>query len=132
MTFPFLKSSLKVLSSAALWVAISTSNVWADPIVVTSGRFMVGARGPTNIQFFGADGFSLFGMFLDVPSAPSRTCALGCAAGSALDMSAVAGGESASTRFTLGRLVEANIGGVKFGYFPPTTPPTPSSAPRLA
>jgi hypothetical protein len=118
MTTSFATRLLKVMSIAAVWSAVSPLNLWADPIVVTSGRFEAGARG-TGFQFFGADGFSLSASFPDVLKSPAGTCAAGCAFGTLLDMSAVAGGESSSGS-PLGHLNFATIGGVRFGSFPPT------------
>jgi hypothetical protein len=122
----FLTRSVRVLATAAVLAAVTVPDLRAEPIAVTSGRFVVPWDDPSSFAFFGSDGFVLRGLFVLVPSSPQRTCLPGCPGGTALDMSAVAGGESPFTRFTLGEATEATINGTQF-----VNPGVPSDRPQL-
>jgi hypothetical protein len=63
----------------------------ADVITVTAGRAVVAWDDPSYFELF-ADGFELGGLFVSVPKSPQGACFAGCAAGTAVDFSAVFGG----------------------------------------
>jgi hypothetical protein len=109
-----LTRSRRMLGLAALCSVTSVPRLWADPVTVTSGRFVVPWDDPTNFQFAGTDGLFLGGVFSLMASSPHRTCFQGCAPGTFVDMSAVAGGESPFMRFTLGTSTGAVINGTEF------------------
>jgi PEP-CTERM motif len=116
MSRVLLSRSLRVFATAALcWVG-SVASLRADPIVVTSGQFRTDVNEATFFQFFGADGFVLGGIFPLVATTPRLVCSTftGCAPGTIVNMSTVAGGESAETPFTLGLLTGAIINGTEF------------------
>lgn len=121
-----ISSSLRVLAIATLSWAGSVVGVRADPIVVTSGQFATSVNEPTGYQFFGADGFFLGGIFPLLPTWPSLICptVTGCAPGTTVNMSAVAGGDP--TPF-LGLTTGAVVNGTEF-VAPFGLPP---NAPRL-
>jgi PEP-CTERM motif len=118
--------SLRVLAIATFCWASSVASVRADPIVVTSGQFATAVDEPTFYQFFGADGFVLGGIFPLLVTWPGLICptATGCAPGTTVSMTTVAGGEP--TPF-LGLATGAVINGAEF-----VTPfGLPADAPRL-
>ena len=106
-----LTRSFSFLALATLLFASSAS---ADPIVVTSGQFVVPDDDADFFQFFGADGFVLGGLFSVLQSSPFLTCIPGCSAGTVVNLSTVAGGTSPFTRFTLGQATGAVIDGRVF------------------
>jgi hypothetical protein len=104
------------LVALALATFVFVSAASADPIVITSGRVI--DEGEPHLQhFFGADGFELvvgfaptFLGFRD----PLVTCSqMRCTAGTALDMSAIAGAPSTLRPFSLG-LGTVTINGSRF------------------
>jgi hypothetical protein len=105
--------SLRVLGMAALCSVSSVPSLRAEPIVVTSGWIVVGFDNPAAFQFFGNE-LVLSGIFVETLSSPQQTCSPGCVRGTAVNMSAVAGGESASTRFPLGFSTGTIINGTEF------------------
>jgi hypothetical protein len=112
---------LRVLGMVALCSVTLVPNLRAEPIIVTSGRFVVETDDPTFLRISGTDGFFLFATFIRTPRSPG--CSFGCAPGSAVSMGAVAGGASAD--FSIGALVRANINGTEFvGSSPGTGAPT--------
>jgi PEP-CTERM motif-containing protein len=113
MSWVRLSRSLRVFAIATLCCASSVASLRADPIVVTSGRFATSTNEPTGFQFFGADGFFLGGIFPLVPTWPSLVCSTftGCAPGTVVNMSTVAGGDP--TPF-LGLSTGAVINGTEF------------------
>jgi hypothetical protein len=117
MTRGFLARSLRVLGIAAMCSTTVVPAAGAEPIAVISGQFTAGSDNPSFFRFFGADGFELSGIFAEIRTSPLEACFPGCRPGTAVNMAAVAGGESASTPFTLGRATGAIIGGTVF--FPP-------------
>jgi PEP-CTERM motif len=129
MSRKLLTRSLRVLTIAILCWVSSVASIWADSIVVTSGQFRTDVNEATGFQFFGADGFVLGGIFPLLPTTPRLVCPLaGCAPGTIVNMSTVAGGESAETPFTLGLSTGAIINGTEF-----VRPfGTAGDAPRLA
>jgi hypothetical protein len=116
MSRKLLTRSLRVLTIAILCWVSSVASIWADSIVVTSGQFRTDVNEATGFQFFGADGFVLGGIFPLLPTTPRLVCPTlaGCAPGTTVNMSTVAGGESAETPFTLGELTGAIINGTEF------------------
>jgi hypothetical protein len=105
---------LRVLTLATLCWANPATTLWAEPITVTSGQLIHRWDDPSNFFFFGADGFVLRAGFIVVTNSPQETCFLGCAQGTAVDMSAVAGGEWPFIPYTLGIFGRANINGTEF------------------
>ena len=92
MTRALLTRSFRVLSLAALCLASSLSNLWADPINVTSGAFVLAydSAGFGYFTFSGADGFFLSGTA--VPSSlVAQSCPSGCRPGDLVNLSVVAG-----------------------------------------
>jgi len=114
MTTALLARSLRVLSIAAVCSASSVPGLWADPIAVTSGRFVLPADEPVAFQFFGADGFVLSSIFTVPDSSPNRRCVSGCAPGTAVNMSTVVGGSASSPAFALGSSTGAIVNGIVF------------------
>jgi PEP-CTERM motif-containing protein len=114
MTTGVLIRSLRMLAIGALFATSSVTSLSEEPIIVTSGQFQVGFDNPTFFRFFGTDGFTLSGIFIQTLSSPQQTCVPGCAPGAAVNMSAVAGGESAVTPFPLGFSTGAVINGTEF------------------
>jgi hypothetical protein len=125
MAGQFVSRSLRVLSSAALLAAVSTSNAWADPIVVTSGQLEFG-RGPAFDAFLkisGLDGFSLGAAV--VPINVALGCSTGgCHPGDVVNLSLVGGAGSGHRppdfrhlpdAFTLGTAAGAVVNGTVFG-----------------
>ena len=102
---------------AALGVSLVTTapSLWAEPVTVTSGRFNVVWDDPTYFQLSGTDGFVLNSLIPLGPASPGgpvspqRTCYRGCAAGTALDLGTVAGGESTATPFPLGIMFGVSV-----------------------
>jgi hypothetical protein len=122
MTRAFLIESIRMLAIVAVCSTSVVPRLWAEPIPVTSGRFTVGHDNPTYFEFYGPDGFVLRGIFLHTISSPQDTCRLGCRPGTAVSMSAVAGGErwlspmpseSLLPQFTLGWSTGAIIDGTE-------------------
>jgi PEP-CTERM motif len=113
VTSAFVTRSLRVLAIAVLGSASSVASLRADPILVTSGRFATAVNEPTGFQFFGVDGFFLGGIFPLVSTFPRLVCSTftGCAPGTVVNMSTVAGGEP--TPF-LGLSTGAVINGTEF------------------
>jgi hypothetical protein len=102
MTAGVLNRSLQVLAFSAAFSLLSPAPPgWADPITVTSGQFTVAWDDVNFFQLFGADGFALSGLFVGARS-PQDTCFRGCTPGQTVNLSALAGGESPFTPFTLG------------------------------
>ena len=124
MSSHLLARRLRVLRTAALCSVTLVPNLWAEPITVTSGRFVVPFDDPTFLSISGTDGFTMSAGFLLTPTSPQRACFFGCAPGSAVSMAAVVGGASAG--FRVGELASANISGSEFG-----TGRTGITAPRL-
>ncbi len=126
MTSAFLTPALRALTIAIFCWASSVAIARADPIVVTSGQFATSVNEPTGFQFFGAHGFVLAGIFPLLSTWPDLVCSTstGCAPGTVVDMSTVAGGEP--TPF-LGLSTGAVINGTEF-VRPFGLPP---DAPRL-
>lgn len=106
-------SSLRVLVIATLCWASSVASVRADPIVVTSGQFATAVNEPTFYQFFGADGFVLGGIFPLLATSPALICPTvsGCAPGTTVNMTTVAGGDPMPF---LGLATGAIINGTEF------------------
>jgi len=103
--------------AAVLFSAASVVTVRADPVTVTSGAFVLPDDDPSFFQFFGADGFVLGGLFIPTFISPHRTCLLGgCTPGTAVDMSAVAGGDLAGG--SLGSSTAAIVNGIGFQNLP--------------
>jgi PEP-CTERM motif-containing protein len=113
VTSAFLTRPLRVLTIASLGWVSSVASVRADSIVVTSGQFATAVNEPTGYQFFGADGFVLAGIFPLISRYPQLRCptVTGCAPGTVVNMSTVAGGEP--TPF-LGLSTGAVINGTEF------------------
>ena len=116
MSWKLLTRSLRVLTIAILCWVSSVASLWADSIVVTSGQFRTDVNEATFFQFFGTDGFVLGGIFPLLPTTPRLVCPTlaGCAPGTTVNMSTVAGGESTETPFTLGLTTGAIINGTEF------------------
>jgi hypothetical protein len=106
-----LTRSLRVLGAAALCSVSGVPSLWADPVTVTSGQFVVAWSGPTSFEFVGTDGFYLNGATSWLVSSPGHS---GGPPGTVVDMSAVAGVESPFTRFPLGNSTRAVINGTEF------------------
>ena len=88
----------------------------ADPITVTSGQIVVAWDDPPGFTFSSAEsGFFLTGVFPVVLTSPRQTCFTGCLPGTAVDLTTLAGGQAASTPFTLGLSRGALINGKEFG-----------------
>ena len=81
--------ALRVVAFAVLLWLAAVPRLWADPIAVTSGSFIVYWDDPTVFQFVGTNGFTL-GSLAIASSSPQTTCLHGCAPGTSVDMSAVA------------------------------------------
>jgi PEP-CTERM motif len=116
MSGVLLSRSLRVFAIATLcWVG-SVASLRADSIVVTSGRLTIPVDEATGFQFFGADGFVLGGIFPLLPTWPRLVCptVAGCAPGTIVNMSTVAGGDSPETPFTLGLSTGAVVNGTQF------------------
>ena len=126
MSWVLLSRSLRAFAIATLCWASSVASLRADPIVVTSGGFATSVNEPTGFQFLGADGFFLGGIFPLLPTWPGLVCSTftGCAPGTVVNMSTVAGGDP--TPF-LGLSTGAVINGTEF-VRPFGVPP---DAPRL-
>ena len=103
---------LVILTVLCLTAAVSSSS--AEPIRVTTGFFISPEDGPPGFSFEG-DGLRLSGFFPLVTASPRDPCVAGCLPGLTVDMSTVAGGESASRTFTLGTSPGALINGTEFG-----------------
>ena len=116
MSWKLLTRSLRVLTIAILCWVSSVASLWADSIVVTSGQFRTDVNEATFFQFFGTDGFVPGGIFPLLPTTPRLVCPTlaGCAPGTTVNMSTVAGGESTETPFTLGLTTGAIINGTEF------------------
>ena len=105
------------MAIAALVLSGASVTVRADPVSVTSGTFTLPDDDPSFFQFFGADGFVLGGLFIPTFISPHRTCVLGgCTPGTAVDMSAVAGGDLAGG--SLGSSTAAIVNGINFQNLP--------------
>jgi PEP-CTERM motif len=112
-----LTRSRQVLCVVLLCSVSGVPSLWAEPVTVTSGLFVVAWDDPNFFHFSGTDGFFLNGGFFSMASSPQQTCMFGapvCAPGTVVDMSAVAGGESSVTRFPLGTSARAVVNGVEF------------------
>jgi hypothetical protein len=108
-----LSRSLRPLGVAVFCLVSSVPSLWADPVTVTSGLFVVAWDDPTSFLFLGADGFFLRA-YSPMTISPQQRCIRGCAPGTVLDMSAVAGS-------ALGTSTGAIINGTVFANpdFPP-------------
>jgi hypothetical protein len=134
MSWVLLSRSLRVFAIATLCWAGSVASLRADAIVVTSGTFTIPVDEPSGFQFFGADGFVLGGIFPLLPTWPRLVCptATGCAPGTTVNMSTVAGGESAETPFTLGESTGAIVNGTASGAGPRLAGTLRFNAPTIA
>jgi hypothetical protein len=111
---------LPILVFAGLLFSISAaSSARADTIPITSGTFTVAWDDPSSFELFGPAGFALSGLFIRVASSPQDTCFSGCAPGTVINLSSVAGG---GTGFNLGQSFSAKVNGVQFA-----TPDQPDS-----
>ena len=110
MRHPQLSRRVRALGLAALCSVTLVPSLRAEPITVTSGRFVVESDDLPFLQISGMNGFSLSAGFIWTASSP---CSSGCAPGSPVSMGAVGGG--ASTGYELGPLSIANINGREFG-----------------
>jgi hypothetical protein len=113
----FLSRSRQVLGVAFLCSVSGVPSLWAEPVTVTSGLFVVAWDDPNFFHFAGTDGFFLSGGFFEMASSPQQTCMFGrpvCAPGTIVELSARAGGESPVTRFPLGTSTRAVIDGTEF------------------
>jgi hypothetical protein len=120
MSRALLTRSISFLALATFLFANSAS---AEPITVTSGLFAIPDDGPSFFRFFGADGFVLRAGFVPVPVSTQITCDVtlrGCAPGTVINLSAVAGGTSPlfNSPFTLGNSFDSNVNGTPFFTFP--------------
>jgi PEP-CTERM motif len=106
-----------VVLAAVCWLG-AAPNASAEPIMVTSGQLTVAWSTPSSFFFFGRDGFALGGAFVQVPGSPQKQCFPGCAPGTAVNVSSIAGGESASPPFMIGQLIQATIDGTEFPVEP--------------
>ena len=114
MTGVFLTRRLRVVLLIALCSTVATPSLHAEPITVTSGELRIGWDNPTSFRFFAENGFQLGGIFVATVSSPWQRCFTGCLPGTVVDMSAVAGGESPFSQFTLGLATAAIINGTTF------------------
>jgi hypothetical protein len=105
--------SLRIFIIATLCWASAVASLWADSIVVTSGQFATSVNEPTGYQFFGADGLVLGGIFPVLPTWPRLVCPTltGCAPGTTVNMSTVAGG---NPTHDLGVATGAVVNGTEF------------------
>jgi hypothetical protein len=115
MTGPFLT---RLRWALAVVAALSTSSASAEPITITAGRFVIASGDPPFFLFVGTDGFALNAGFPSIGTSPQRTCSRGCAPGTVVNLSAVAGGEAAFIPFSLGSAFDSNINGTPFFTFP--------------
>lgn len=105
---------VRIVAVGVLCSTVSVPRSSAEPLVVTSGFLYIPWDDPTSLEFFGADGSALQALFIGVTSSPQRTCFVGCAPGTAVDLGAEAGGPSPFTPFTLGTLTAANVDGFQW------------------
>jgi len=108
MTAGVLTPTLRVVALTIVCSASAVPRLWADPVTVTSGAFNLEWGDGFFWGFHGTDGFGLSGVavcppcdVIKVPINPQFVVA-GSTPGTAVNLSAVAGGESPSTRFPLG------------------------------
>jgi PEP-CTERM motif-containing protein len=108
MTAGVLTSTLRVVALTIVCSASAVPRLWADPVTVTSGAFNLEFSDGIFWGFHGTDGFALLqnlacacDRFIQVPINPQLVVARSTP-GTAVNLSAVAGGESPSTRFPLG------------------------------
>jgi hypothetical protein len=107
MTTSVLTPTLRVLALTIVCSVTAIPGLWADPVTVTSGAFNLEFGDGFFWGFHGADGFVLSGArcpscdIIQVPINPQFVVG-GSTSGIAVNLSAVAGGESSSTRFPLG------------------------------
>ncbi len=114
MTGASLVRTLRVVGIALLSSTSALSSLSAEPITVTSGFFISPEDGPPGFSFLG-NRFILSAFLPLVTRSPQDPCLAGCLPGTSVDMSTAAGGESASTQFTVGTSPGALINGVEFG-----------------
>ena len=114
--------SCRLMAVALVCSTAFVGNLWADPVTVTSGQFVLG-RGPAyegRFTFSGTGGFFLDALgttarFVTASCAPS-----GCRSGDVFNLSVVAGTESGLTSarlpapFTLGTAFGAVVDGTEF------------------
>jgi len=107
MTAGVLTPTLRVVALTIVCSASAVPRLWADPVTVTSGAFNLFFSDGIFWGFHGTDGFALLQTFacacdvIQVPINPQLVVARSTP-GTAVNLSAVAGGESPSTRFPLG------------------------------
>lgn len=128
MTKSLLTRSLRILAVTAVFCISAAPALQAEPVTVASGRFAVPWDDPTFFLFTGANGFQLTGLFPIVSVSPQLKCFTGCLPGTAVDLSAVAGGESAISLFPLGLATRAVVDGTDFV----AARDLPSGLPRLS
>jgi hypothetical protein len=117
-----LTRSRRVLGLAVLCSVGCVPSLFADPVAVTSGFFLVAWDDPNALQFGGTNGFFLSGGFSQVATSPQQICSFagpGCLSGTSLNMSAVIGGPSSATPFSLGTSTRAVVNGTEFIGAPP-------------
>ena len=110
MTAGVLTSTLRVVALTIVCSASAVPRLWADPVTVTSGGFSLFFSDGIFWGFHGTDGFALLQTFcagcdvIQVPINPQFVMA-NSTPGTAVNLSAVAGGELPSTRFPLGAAI---------------------------
>jgi hypothetical protein len=114
-----LTPTLRVLALTLLCSVSAIPRLWADPVAVTSGAFNLEWGDGFFWGFHGTDGFALSDVsacppcdVIKVPMNPQFVVS-GSTPGMAVNLSAVAGGESPSTRFPLGAAT-GMINGTKY------------------
>lgn len=125
MTAGVFNPTLRVLALATLCSVSAIPRVWADPVTVTSGAFNLEWGDGFFWGIHGTDGFALGGVgvcppcdiFINVPINPQFVVA-GSTPGTAVNLSAVAGGESSSTRFPLGGAI-GTVNGTEYSQSNP-------------
>jgi len=102
-----LTRALQCVAIATLLSLSTAPAVQADPIAVTSGKFVIAWDDPTFFVFDsgalhvgGTDAAAPF--HIQIPDSPQQTCRPSCAPGTVVNMSVTVGGDSTSMPFPLG------------------------------
>ena len=114
MTGALGRRCLRLAGVAVLSLASTVASSSAEPIRVTAGFFISPEDGPPGFSFEG-DGLRLSGFLPVVTASPRDLCLPGCAPGTAVNMSTVAGTDTGAASFTLGTSPGALLHGMEFG-----------------
>lgn len=103
---------------AGVSLVATPSLVSAEPVTITSGYFYIAWDDPTDFELIGTDGFVLNSTGAFTPISPQEVCFRGCAPGAAVNLGAVAGGDSPTIAFTLGEMFGVSVvDGIEYDSF---------------